>query len=56
MRSVNVIHNLSSIDPYSPSGGYFECLECGTRQSSSERITACPDCKGDVRNIAVPRE
>ncbi|WP_418281979.1 rubrerythrin-like domain-containing protein [Halorubrum sp. DTA98] len=49
-------HNLSSIDPYSPSTGYFECLDCPYRESSGARITACPNCGGDVRNIAVSRE
>lgn len=49
-------HNLSSIDPYSPASGYFECLDCEYREVSEKRIAACPICEGAVRNIAVPRE
>lgn len=56
MLYVIVTHNLSSIDPYSPTSGYFECLECEYRKSSEERITVCPNCGSDVRNIAVSRE
>ncbi|WP_200840243.1 rubrerythrin-like domain-containing protein [Halorubrum sp. JWXQ-INN 858] len=48
--------NLTSIDPYSPSVGYYECLECSYRESSAERLGTCPMCEGQVHNIAVPRE
>ncbi|AZH26309.1 rubrerythrin-like domain-containing protein [Haloplanus aerogenes] len=47
-------HNL--IDPYSPEGGYYECRSCAHREASDERVTACPECGSDVRNLAVPRE
>ncbi|GAB6877935.1 hypothetical protein JCM17823_02090 [Halorubrum gandharaense] len=47
-------HN--EIDPYSPSNGYFECLDCGHRESGVERLADCPECAGEVRNIAVARE
>lgn len=48
------VHN--EIDPYSPSHGYFECLDCGYRETEVERPAACPECTGEVRNIAVARE
>lgn len=51
-----MVLNNSAIDPYSPSDGYFECLECGYRETSGDRVTECPDCAGRVRNIAVARE
>lgn len=51
-----MVENLTTIDPYSPSDGYFECLDCGNRESSVDRLSACPQCDGTVRNIAVPRE
>ncbi|MEF8855998.1 MAG: rubrerythrin-like domain-containing protein [Haloplanus sp.] len=44
------------IDPYSPSGGYYECRSCAHREASDERMTACPECGSDGRNLAVPRE
>lgn len=51
-----MVKDLTSVDPYSPSDGYFECVGCGYRESGSDRLTSCPECDGAVRNIAVPRE
>ncbi len=48
--------NLTSIDPYSPSTGYYECVTCTYRESSGERLQVCPECGAQLRNIAVPRE
>ncbi|WP_143095481.1 rubrerythrin-like domain-containing protein [Halopelagius inordinatus] len=46
----------STIDPYTPTEGYYECLRCGTR-FTAESAVACADCGSeDVRNISVPRE
>ncbi|WP_253738945.1 rubrerythrin-like domain-containing protein [Halohasta salina] len=50
-----VPHN-ATIDPFTPSTNYFECVGCGSRCHSDERLTTCPDCGDRVRNIAVPRE
>ncbi|MFC7174334.1 rubrerythrin-like domain-containing protein [Haloplanus litoreus] len=44
------------IDPYTPDGGYYECLSCAYRESSEDRLTTCPACGADVRNLAVARE
>jgi len=44
------------IDPYSPGSGYYECQSCAYREASDGRVTACPECESDVRNLAVPRE
>jgi Zn finger protein HypA/HybF involved in hydrogenase expression len=51
-----MVINNSTVDPYSPSRGYFECLVCGSRTTSETRLTECPECAGSVQNIAVPRE
>ena len=48
-------HN-ATIDPFTPSTNYFECVVCGARRHSDERLTTCSDCGGRLRNIAVPRE
>lgn len=48
------VHN-SKLDPYTPERGYYEC-DCGYRETSGERLTDCPDCGAELRNIAVPRE
>ena len=50
-----VLYN-SVIDDYRPREGYYECVACGTRVVSDDHLPSCPDCGGDVRNIAVPRE
>jgi len=51
-----VVHN-STVDPYSPSDGYYECRSCGERyESEADASAGCPDCDGEVRNIAVARE
>lgn len=49
-------HDFTSVDPYTPAKGYFECVDCGHRETSDDRIGTCPNCDGDVRNIAVARE
>ncbi|PSQ05557.1 hypothetical protein BRC97_08870 [Halobacteriales archaeon QS_6_71_20] len=46
----------NDIDPYSSSEGLFECVGCGSRQRAASRPGECPDCGGEVRNIAVSRE
>jgi rRNA maturation endonuclease Nob1 len=35
---------------------YYECRECLSRASVTEPLSACPDCGGRLRNIAVARE
>ncbi|PSP62281.1 hypothetical protein BRC77_10525 [Halobacteriales archaeon QH_8_64_26] len=40
-------------DPYTPSEGIYECIDCGHRPSESGR---CPSCGGELKNISVPRE
>lgn len=41
-------------DPYTPDESVYECYQCGTRIRESTPV--CPDCKGEVKNIAVTRE
>lgn len=48
--------NNTSIDPYRASDGYFECVSCGHRESSTERLHECPECGDEMRNIGVARE
>ncbi len=48
--------NLADIDPYTPKIGYFECLTCGSRTMSHDRLSTCSSCGGPLQNIAVPRE
>jgi DNA-directed RNA polymerase subunit RPC12/RpoP len=44
-------------DPYEPSGEYlYECLECGERLWTEERTGRCSECRGELKNLAVPRE
>lgn len=43
-------------DPYTPERCYYECHECGHRSTAPKNPGACPECDGDVRNIAVARE
>ncbi|RKD97175.1 rubrerythrin-like domain-containing protein [Halopiger aswanensis] len=43
------------MDPYSPDRSYYECRDCGYRETA-ESLEACPECDGAVRNIAVARE
>ncbi|WP_152040966.1 rubrerythrin-like domain-containing protein [Salinigranum salinum] len=50
-----VVHN-ASIDPHRSTRDYYECRSCGARATSERRLETCPDCGGDVRNIAVARE
>ncbi|AEH37851.1 rubrerythrin-like domain-containing protein [Halopiger xanaduensis] len=42
-------------DPYSPDRSYYECRDCGHRETA-ESLESCPECDGVVRNIAVARE
>jgi len=51
-----MVPNNAEIDPFSPETGYFECVDCGKRETSDERLTTCADCSGHLQNIAVPRE
>jgi len=51
---MSMSHN--RIDPYIPEGGYYECWSCARREPSEDRLTACPACGADVRNLAVARE
>ncbi|MFC4356593.1 rubrerythrin-like domain-containing protein [Halobium salinum] len=48
--------NNTTVDPYSPKRGYYECYDCGERETSVDSRTECESCGGEVRNIAVPRE
>lgn len=34
----------------------YECYECGTRIKAESHQGPCPQCSGEVRNIAVVRE
>jgi len=43
-------------DPYSPDESCYECRSCGARTVTDGHLGSCPECDGDVRNIAVPRE
>ena len=51
-----MVHNNADIDPFSPEMGYFECVDCGKRKMSDERLTTCTGCGGQLQNLAVPRE
>jgi hypothetical protein len=42
-------------DPYTPLEPCFECPGCGYRERT-DRLGSCPDCGGQLRNIAVGRE
>ena len=42
-------------DPYTPDRSYYECRDCGYRETS-ESLGSCPECGGRTRNIAVARE
>ncbi|MFB1062943.1 MULTISPECIES: rubrerythrin-like domain-containing protein [unclassified Natrinema] len=42
-------------DPYTPERAYYECLDCGHRETT-DSLESCPECHGRVRNIAVARE
>ncbi|WP_372912721.1 rubrerythrin-like domain-containing protein [Salinigranum sp.] len=47
---------MSFRDPFEPSGvSHFECVECGDRQTTADRVTGCPTCGGTVQNLSVPR-
>jgi hypothetical protein len=43
-------------DSYESSGATYECNDCLHRQPTDEFPGDCPECGGEVRNIAVPRE
>lgn len=42
-------------DPYTPDRSYYECRTCGYREAT-ESLESCPECDGQTRNLAVPRE
>ncbi|ESP88549.1 rubrerythrin-like domain-containing protein [Candidatus Halobonum tyrrellensis] len=44
------------IDPYETTDGLFECVDCGHRETAATHPGACPECDGEVRNIAISRE
>jgi hypothetical protein len=48
--------NHTAIDPYTADGRYFECLDCGARETGDRGGQRCRVCDGRLRNIAVPRE
>ncbi|ADJ15532.1 rubrerythrin-like domain-containing protein [Halalkalicoccus jeotgali] len=43
-------------DPYTPTGSYYECLDCQYRTRGADHLANCPECGGTVRNLAVARE
>lgn len=43
-------------DPYTPERYYYECLDCLQRIVATDIKTHCPYCKGELQNLAVPRE
>ncbi|ELY57950.1 hypothetical protein C491_09134 [Natronococcus amylolyticus DSM 10524] len=43
------------IDPYTPTEPSYECPGCGYRDDTDSGLL-CPDCGGQLRNIAVARE
>lgn len=43
-------------DPYTPEQKQFECRECTYRVVQESHQPRCPNCGGDMQNIAVPRE
>jgi Zn finger protein HypA/HybF involved in hydrogenase expression len=43
-------------DPYEPERGLFECPSCNSRTASEDRVSTCPECGDQVRNLAVARE
>ncbi|GEM_PF-274649 len=56
MWNTPMSRNLTTIDPYRASTGYYECHTCSFRLTTDERVHTCPECGDPVRNIAVPRE
>jgi ribosomal protein L37AE/L43A len=50
-----VVHR-STLDPYSPDRGLYECRACGERTRSDSHVDSCEACGASVRNIAVARE
>jgi rRNA maturation endonuclease Nob1 len=50
-----VVHR-STLDPYRPERGLYECRGCGVRVRSDTHVDSCADCGAAVRNIAVARE
>lgn len=43
-------------DPYTPTVNRYECTDCLERTVTDERLSSCPECDGEVKNVAVPRE
>jgi rubrerythrin len=33
----------------------FECVKCGKRLCSAEKITSCPGCEAMMQNLSRPR-
>lgn len=50
------LYHMRGIDPYTPSESVYECYDCGHRVTVEGHRGECPECPGEVRNIAVPRE
>ncbi|WP_226483019.1 rubrerythrin-like domain-containing protein [Natrinema amylolyticum] len=42
-------------DPYTPDRSYYECRNCGYREAT-DSLGSCPECDGQTRNLAVPRD
>ncbi|WP_435178724.1 rubrerythrin-like domain-containing protein [Halorussus sp. AFM4] len=34
----------------------YECRECLARITAEEHRSTCPECRGRLRNVGVPRE
>jgi Zn finger protein HypA/HybF involved in hydrogenase expression len=45
-----------SFDPFSPTRSVYECYDCGHRVAVDGHRGVCPECSGQVKNIAVARE
>lgn len=43
-------------DPYTPETSRYECLDCLERVTTDETLETCPECGGNMKNVAVPRE
>jgi Zn finger protein HypA/HybF involved in hydrogenase expression len=35
---------------------WYECPRCGHRAAPGDRTSVCPDCGGEMDNVAVRRE
>lgn len=43
-------------ESYEADGGTYECNGCRHRERADSYPGTCPECGGEMRNIAVPRE